>query len=137
MFIKLSMSKSTICLDFSFTLLTDRYFENTLMVGNSISIVNAVAGVIGVFLLYKGCQYYRESMKLEKLVDWIYSEQKALNHLRAFSFLWKISWKLRSGYFNFSDFLLHISLKKPLLSSYFNRLIRCQSDLQKTTFPMI
>lgn len=63
------MSKSTICLDFSFTLITDRYFENTLMVGNSISIVNAVAGVIGVFLLYKDCQYYRESMKLEKLVD--------------------------------------------------------------------
>src|SRR5690606_10507864 len=50
-------------------LITDRYFENTLMVGNSISIVNAVAGVIGVFLLYKGCKYYRESMKLEKLVD--------------------------------------------------------------------
>ncbi|MFX2257559.1 hypothetical protein V6380_12295 [Acinetobacter variabilis] len=40
---------------FSFALITDRYFENTLMVGNSISIVNAVAGVIGVFLLYKGC----------------------------------------------------------------------------------
>jgi len=50
-------------------LITDRYYENTLMVGNSISIVNAVAGVIGVFLLYKGCQYYRESMKVEKLVD--------------------------------------------------------------------
>jgi prepilin signal peptidase PulO-like enzyme (type II secretory pathway) len=50
-------------------LITDRYFENTLMVGNSISIVNAVAGVIGVFLLYKGCQYYRESMKVEKLAD--------------------------------------------------------------------
>lgn len=50
-------------------LITDRYYENTLMVGNSISIVNAVAGVIGVFLLYKGCQYYRESMKVEKLID--------------------------------------------------------------------
>lgn len=50
-------------------LITDKYYENTLMVGNSISIVNAVAGVIGVFLLYKGCQYYRESMKVEKLVD--------------------------------------------------------------------
>ena len=50
-------------------LITDRYFENTLMVGNSISIVNAVAGVIGVFLLYKGCHYYRESMKVEKLAD--------------------------------------------------------------------
>lgn len=50
-------------------LITDKYYENTLMVGNSISIVNAVAGVIGVFLLYKGCQYYRESMKVEKLID--------------------------------------------------------------------
>lgn len=50
-------------------LITDRYYENTLMVGNSISIVNAIAGLIGVFLLYKGCQYYRESMKVEKLVD--------------------------------------------------------------------
>lgn len=50
-------------------LITDRYYENTLMVGNSISIVNAVAGVIGVFLLYKGCQYYHESMKVEKLID--------------------------------------------------------------------
>ncbi|MFV5492315.1 MFS transporter [Acinetobacter sp. ASP199] len=49
--------------------ITDKYYENTLMVGNSISIVNAVAGVIGVFLLYKGCQYYRESMKAEKLID--------------------------------------------------------------------
>ena len=39
------------------------------MVGNSISIVNAIAGLIGVFLLYKGCQYYRESMKVEKLID--------------------------------------------------------------------
>jgi len=56
-------------LHFSFALITDRYFENTLMVGNSISIVNAMAGVIVVFLLYKGCQYYRESMKLEKLTD--------------------------------------------------------------------
>ncbi|WP_034586830.1 MFS transporter [Acinetobacter sp. ANC 7454] len=50
-------------------LITDKYYENTLMVGNSISIVNAVAGLIGVFLLYKGCQYYRESIKLEKLED--------------------------------------------------------------------
>lgn len=50
-------------------LITDRYYENTLMVGNSISIVNAIAGLIGVFLLYKGCQYYRESMKVEKLID--------------------------------------------------------------------
>ncbi|HCL59078.1 MAG TPA: MFS transporter [Acinetobacter sp.] len=50
-------------------LITDRYYENTLMVGNSISIVNAIAGLIGVFLLYRGCQYYRESMKVEKLVD--------------------------------------------------------------------
>ena len=50
-------------------LITDRYYENTLMVGNSISIVNAIAGLVGVFLLYKGCQYYRESMKVEKLVD--------------------------------------------------------------------
>lgn len=50
-------------------LITDRYYENTLMVGNSISIVNAIAGLVGVFLLYKGCQYYRESMKVEKLID--------------------------------------------------------------------
>ncbi|WP_180031839.1 MULTISPECIES: MFS transporter [unclassified Acinetobacter] len=50
-------------------LITDLYYENTLMVGNSISIVNAIAGLIGVFLLYKGCQYYRESMKVEKLID--------------------------------------------------------------------
>ena len=50
-------------------LITDRYYENTLMVGNSISIVNAIAGLICVFLLYKGCQYYRESMKVEKLID--------------------------------------------------------------------
>jgi len=42
---------------FSFALITDCYFKNTLMVGNSISIVNAMAGVIGVFLMYKGCQY--------------------------------------------------------------------------------
>ena len=48
-------------------LLTDKYFQNTVMVGNSISIVNAIAGVIGVFLLYNGCRYYRESIKLEKL----------------------------------------------------------------------
>lgn len=48
-------------------LLTDKYFENTLMVGNSISIVNAIAGMIGVFLLFKGCKYYRESILLEKL----------------------------------------------------------------------
>lgn len=48
-------------------LLTDKYFQNTLMVGHSISIVNAVAGVIGVFLLYKGCKYYRESIQHEKL----------------------------------------------------------------------
>ena len=48
-------------------LITDNYFENTLMVGNSISIVNAVAGVIGTFLLYKGCQYYRNSIQHEKL----------------------------------------------------------------------
>lgn len=48
-------------------LLTDKYFENTLMVGNSISIVNAIAGIIGVFLLFKGCKYYRESILLEKL----------------------------------------------------------------------
>ncbi|OEC86533.1 spinster family MFS transporter [Acinetobacter sp. YK3] len=48
-------------------LLTDKYFENTLMVGNSISIVNAIAGIIGVFLLFKGCKYYRESIQLEKL----------------------------------------------------------------------
>lgn len=48
-------------------LITDKYFQNTLLVGNSISIVNAVAGVLGVFLLYKGCQYYRESMQHEKL----------------------------------------------------------------------
>ena len=50
-------------------LITDRYYENTLMVGNSISIVNAIAGVIGVFLLYKGCQYYRESIKVENITD--------------------------------------------------------------------
>lgn len=50
-------------------LITDKYFQNTLMVGNSISIVNAIAGLIGFFLLYKGCQYYRESMKVEKLAD--------------------------------------------------------------------
>ncbi|RDC52786.1 MFS transporter [Acinetobacter sp. RIT592] len=50
-------------------LITDKYFQNTLMVGNSISIVNAIAGLIGCFLLYKGCQYYRESMKVEKLAD--------------------------------------------------------------------
>lgn len=49
-------------------LLTDKYFQNTLMVGHSISIVNAVAGVIGVFLLYKGCKYYRESIQHEKLI---------------------------------------------------------------------
>ncbi|KHF77738.1 Permease of the major facilitator superfamily [Acinetobacter sp. neg1] len=48
-------------------LLTDKYFENTVMVGNSISIVNAIAGIIGVFLLFKGCKYYRESILLEKL----------------------------------------------------------------------
>ncbi|EOR07510.1 spinster family MFS transporter [Acinetobacter genomosp. 15BJ] len=48
-------------------LLTDKYFQNTLMVGNSISIVNAVAGLLGVFLLYKGCKYYRESIKHEQL----------------------------------------------------------------------
>ncbi|MCO8101776.1 MFS transporter [Acinetobacter indicus] len=48
-------------------LITDNYFENTLMVGHSISIVNAVAGVIGVFLLYKGCRYYRDSIQHEKL----------------------------------------------------------------------
>lgn len=48
-------------------LITDRYFENTLMVGHSISIVNAVAGILGILLLYKGCQYYRTSMKVEKL----------------------------------------------------------------------
>jgi len=48
-------------------LITDRYYENTLMVGNSISIVNTVAGIIAVFLLYKGCQYYRESIDAEKL----------------------------------------------------------------------
>ncbi len=50
-------------------LITDKYFQNTVMVGNSISIVNTVAGVIGTFLLYKGCQYYRESMKVEKLAE--------------------------------------------------------------------
>ena len=50
-------------------LITDKYFQNTVMVGNSISIVNAVAGIIGVFLLYRGCQYYRESMKAEKLAE--------------------------------------------------------------------
>lgn len=50
-------------------LITDKYFQNTVMVGNSISIVNAVAGVIGVFLLYRGCQYYRESMKAENLAE--------------------------------------------------------------------
>ncbi|QHH97125.1 spinster family MFS transporter [Acinetobacter dispersus] len=48
-------------------LLTDKYFQNTLMVGNSISIVNAVAGLLGVFLLYIGCKYYRESIKHEQL----------------------------------------------------------------------
>lgn len=48
-------------------LITDRYYENTLMVGNSISIVNAIAGLIGVFLLYKGCRYYRDSINLENL----------------------------------------------------------------------
>lgn len=48
-------------------LLTDKYFQNTMMVGNSISIVNAVAGVIGVFLLHKGCKFYRESIELEQL----------------------------------------------------------------------
>ncbi|WP_228129838.1 spinster family MFS transporter [Acinetobacter sp. NIPH 2100] len=48
-------------------LLTDKYFQNTLMVGNSISIVNAVAGAVGVVLLYKGCKYYRESIKHEQL----------------------------------------------------------------------
>nr|WP_151716474.1 MFS transporter [Acinetobacter sp. TUM15071] len=48
-------------------LLTDKYFQNTLMVGNSISIVNAVAGLLGVFLLYKGCKYYRESIQHEQL----------------------------------------------------------------------
>ncbi|WP_373358735.1 spinster family MFS transporter [Acinetobacter lactucae] len=48
-------------------LLTDKYFQNTIMVGNSISIVNAIAGIIGVFLLFNGCKYYRESIKLEKL----------------------------------------------------------------------
>lgn len=48
-------------------LITDHYYENTLMVGNSISIVNAIAGLIGVFLLYKGCRYYRDSIKLENL----------------------------------------------------------------------
>jgi len=37
------------------------------MVGNSISIVNAVAGLLGVFLLYKGCKYYRESIQHEQL----------------------------------------------------------------------
>ncbi|WP_139851151.1 spinster family MFS transporter [Acinetobacter pullicarnis] len=50
-------------------LITDRYYENTLLVGNSISIVNTVAGIIGVFLLYKGCGYYRESINKEKLHD--------------------------------------------------------------------
>ena len=48
-------------------LITDRYYQDTLMVGHSISIVNAVAGCIGVFLLYKGCQYYKASMQHEKL----------------------------------------------------------------------
>ncbi|PWB15254.1 MFS transporter [Acinetobacter sp. AM] len=47
-------------------LITDKYFQNTVMVGNSISIVNAVAGVLGTFLLYKGCQYYRDSIQVEK-----------------------------------------------------------------------
>jgi hypothetical protein len=47
-------------------LITDKYFHNTVMVGNSISIVNAVAGVLGTFLLYKGCQYYRDSIQVEK-----------------------------------------------------------------------
>lgn len=47
-------------------LITDRYFDNPLLVGNSISIVNIVAGVIGTFLLYKGCGYYRTSMQSEK-----------------------------------------------------------------------
>jgi len=50
-------------------LITDKYFQNTLMVGNSISIVNSIAGVIAIFLLYKGCKFYKESMKTEKLVD--------------------------------------------------------------------
>lgn len=48
-------------------LITDKYYQNTLMVGNSISIVNAIAGIIGVFLLYKGCHYYRESIQKEKI----------------------------------------------------------------------
>lgn len=48
-------------------LITDKYFQDTLMVGHSISIVNAVAGFVGVLLLYKGCAYYRESIKVENL----------------------------------------------------------------------
>ncbi|VVN82865.1 spinster family MFS transporter [Pseudomonas fluorescens] len=48
-------------------LLTDRLFQSPAMVGSSISVLNAFAIALTLFLLIKGCRHYRESLKQEGL----------------------------------------------------------------------
>ena len=46
-------------------LLTDRYFGSPAAVGSSMSVVIAVASLLSVLLLWRGCRHFRDSMKRE------------------------------------------------------------------------
>lgn len=48
-------------------IITDKVFGSTLMVGSSLSIVGGLSCVLALILLFKGCKFFSESMKLEKL----------------------------------------------------------------------
>jgi len=46
-------------------LITDKIFENPLMVGMSLSIVGTISCVLAFILLKKGCQAFSDSMQQE------------------------------------------------------------------------
>ncbi len=48
-------------------IITDKVFGSPLMVGSSLSIVGGLSCVLALILLFKGCKFFSESMKLEKL----------------------------------------------------------------------
>jgi len=46
-------------------LVTDRVFDNPLMVGTSLSIVGGISCVLSFILLKKGCKAFKDSMQRE------------------------------------------------------------------------
>ena len=47
-------------------LVTDHIFQNSLLVGNSISLINLIAGTLTIILLSFGCKSFRQSLAAEK-----------------------------------------------------------------------